>query len=69
MNDKLLGIALVILAIVMLPLLDGDGTFLVFSICLALLLIFKDVKFPGGFVEKTRSIMKNIKKEVKSYDK
>ena len=64
MSDKLLGLLLVMLAIVTLPLLDGDGTFLIFSILLALLLILKDQKFPGVIVGKTRSIMNKIIKEV-----
>lgn len=62
MSDKILGFILVILAIVTLPFLEGDGTFLVFSIILATLLIFKDAKFPGVIVGKTRAIMKNLTK-------
>ena len=62
MRDALYGILLVIIAYLTLPLLDGDGTFLVFSIILAAFLIFKSVKFPGEIVGKTRSIIEIIKK-------
>ena len=69
MRDTLFGILLVIIAYLTLPMLDGDGTFLVFSIILALLLIFKDQKFPGVIVGKTWSIMKNKIKGGQNYDK
>ena len=60
MKDALYGILLVIMAYLTLPLLDGDGTFLVFSIILAAFLIFKSVKFPEIIVEKTKAIMKEF---------
>lgn len=69
MKDALYGILLVILGYLTLPLLDGDGTFLVFAIILAVFLIFKDKKFPGEIVGKTWSIMKNKIKGGQNYDK
>lgn len=62
MKDALYGILLVVIAYLTLPLLDGDGTFLVFSIILAVFLIFKSVKFPEEIVGKTHSIIEIIKK-------
>ena len=46
MNERVLGILFLIVSLFTVPMLEGDATFLVFSIPVSMALIFQ--KIPGG---------------------